>query len=255
MRRIFIAGNWKMNKTASSTMEFIEKIKELKDHENVEAAIIAPYVYLMLLKENLKDSNLKVGAQNVYFQKEGAFTGEISPKMLKDIDLDYCIVGHSERRELFYEKDSIINKKIKALLEVGVKPILCVGENLEIRKKGMALSHVKGQLEKCLMDLDKNDISDITIAYEPIWAIGTGETATPNQAEEVCKFIREFIKENYDENTAENVIIQYGGSVNQNNAEEILGMPNIDGALVGGASLDASKFSDICSRAFFIKKH
>jgi len=255
MRKLFIAGNWKMNMTMATAIKFANAIKNIETDTDVEIAVFAPYVHLKALKDILLGTDIKVGAQNVYFERNGAYTGEISPLMLDDIGTDYCIIGHSERREIFLERDELINKKLKSLLEMGIKPILCVGENLDIRNKGNALAHVRDQLKKDLVGISKIEMENITIAYEPIWAIGTGETATPMQAEEICKEIRIFLKEMYDEDTAEKVIIQYGGSVKPDNALEILKMPNIDGALIGGASLDSSKFIDIYNKAIFTKKH
>ncbi len=255
MRKLFIAGNWKMNMTMATAIKFAEAIKVIRTNSDVEIAVIAPYIHLMTLKNIFLGTDIKVGAQNVYYEKKGAYTGEISPIMLDDIGTDYCVVGHSERREIFKEDDELINKKLKALLEIGIKPILCVGENLEIREKGETVSHVRNQLTNDLKDITKDEIKNITIAYEPIWAIGTGETATPNQAEEICMEIRTFLKEIYDENISDSILIQYGGSVKPDNAIEILKMPNIDGALIGGASLDTSKFIDIYNKAVFTKSH
>ncbi|NLY81762.1 MAG: triose-phosphate isomerase [Clostridiales bacterium] len=255
MRKLFIAGNWKMNKTMASAKEFANVLKSNMMHDEVELAVIAPYTQLEILVSALYNRPVMVGAQNVFQETSGAYTGEISIEMLKEIDVDCCVIGHSERRQYFNETDEIVNKKLKLLLENDIRPIMCVGENLEVRKAGNAISHVKSQLEKGLMDINSDDVMNTTIAYEPIWAIGTGETASPEQAEEICSEIRNFLSEKYGEMVAEEVIIQYGGSVKPENAEEILRKPNIDGALIGGASLDVDMFMDIYDKAYFTKKH
>ncbi|MBF1190698.1 MAG: triose-phosphate isomerase, partial [[Eubacterium] sulci] len=213
---------------------------------DVRAAICAPFTQLVALKEAFAGTNVKLGAQNVHFEDEGAFTGEISVEMLKEIGVDYCIIGHSERREYFAETDETVNLKLKKLFSSSeIIPILCVGENLSEREAGNAFDVVEGQLKADLEGIDKADVSKLVIAYEPIWAIGTGKTATPEQAGEMCAHIRNIVEKLYDEDTCDSVIIQYGGSVKPENASEIMNMDEIDGALVGGASLDASKFIKI----------
>ena len=241
-----IAGNWKMYKTTAEAKAFAEEFSKLYKDTDVRAAICAPFTQLVTLKEAFAGTNVKLGAQNVHFEDEGAFTGEISVEMLKEIGVDYCIIGHSERREYFAETDETVNLKLKKLFSSSeIIPILCVGENLSEREAGNAFDVVEGQLKADLEGIDKADVSKLVIAYEPIWAIGTGKTATPEQAGEMCAHIRNIVEKLYDEDTCDSVIIQYGGSVKPENASEIMNMDEIDGALVGGASLDASKFIKI----------
>ena len=241
-----IAGNWKMYKTTADAKAFAEEFSKLYKDTDVRAAICAPFTQLVALKEAFAGTNVKLGAQNVHFEDEGAFTGEISVEMLKEIGVDYCIIGHSERREYFAETDETVNLKLKKLFSSSeIIPILCVGENLSEREAGNAFDVVEGQLKADLEGIDKADVSKLVIAYEPIWAIGTGKTATPEQAGEMCAHIRNIVEKLYDEDTCDSVIIQYGGSVKPENASEIMNMDEIDGALVGGASLDASKFIKI----------
>ena len=241
-----IAGNWKMYKTTAEAKAFAEEFSKLYKDTDVRAAICAPFTQLVALKEAFAGTNVKLGAQNVHFEDEGAFTGEISVEMLKEIGVDYCIIGHSERREYFAETDETVNLKLKKLFSSSeIIPILCVGENLSEREAGNAFDVVEGQLKADLEGIDKADVSKLVIAYEPIWAIGTGKTATPEQAGEMCAHIRNIVEKLYDEDTCDSVIIQYGGSVKPENASEIMNMDVIDGALVGGASLDASKFIKI----------
>jgi len=241
-----IAGNWKMYKTTAEAKAFAEEFSKLYKDTDVRAAICAPFTQLVALKEAFAGTNVKLGAQNVHFEDEGAFTGEISVEMLKEIGVDYCIIGHSERREYFAETDETVNLKLKKLFSSSeIIPILCVGENLREREAGNAFDVVEGQLKAGLEGIDKADVSKLVIAYEPIWAIGTGKTATPEQAGEMCAHIRNIVEKLYDEDTCDSVIIQYGGSVKPENASEIMNMDEIDGALVGGASLDASKFIKI----------
>lgn len=241
-----IAGNWKMYKTTAEARAFAEEFSKIYRDTDVRAAICAPFTQLTALKEAFAGTNVKVGAQNVHFEDEGAFTGEISVGMLNEIGVDYCIIGHSERREYFAETDETVNLKLKKLFSSSdIIPILCVGENLDEREAGNAFDVVEGQLKSDLDGIDRGDVSKLVIAYEPIWAIGTGKTATPEQAGEMCAHIRSIIERLYDEDTCDSVIIQYGGSVKPENANEIMNMDEIDGALVGGASLDASKFIKI----------
>jgi triose-phosphate isomerase len=241
-----IAGNWKMYKTTAEAKAFAEEFSKLYKDTDVRVAICAPFTQLVALKEAFAGTNVKLGAQNVHFEDEGAFTGEISVEMLKEIGVDYCIIGHSERREYFAETDETVNLKLKKLFSSSeIIPILCVGENLSEREAGNAFDVVEGQLKADLEGIDKADVSKLVIAYEPIWAIGTGKTATPEQAGEMCAHIRNIVEKLYDEDTCDSVIIQYGGSVKPENASEIMNMDEIDGALVGGASLDASKFIKI----------
>jgi triosephosphate isomerase (TIM) len=245
MRIPFIAGNWKMFKTQKEARAFAEEFKALYGGTDVRAAICAPYLDLPLLVELFKETGIKVGAQNVHFATEGAYTGEISVAMLAEAGVDYCIVGHSERRSYFGETDETVNKKLHALFASDILPILCVGEVLEERDAGKALEVVENQLTKDLEGLSSEQVSMLTIAYEPVWAIGSGRNATPEQADEMCGFIRDIIEKLYDEMVSDLVLIQYGGSVKPSNASDLLNMPEIDGALVGGASLQPRDFMDI----------
>ncbi len=245
MRIPFIAGNWKMFKTKAEALAFAEEFKGLYKGTDVQTAICAPFTNLEALVEAFKDTDIMVGAQNVHFADEGAYTGEISVSMLEEIGVDFCIIGHSERRQYFGETDETCNLKLKKLFEGPIRPILCVGESLDERDANKAFDIVKGQLEADLEGIAGDLIKKLVIAYEPIWAIGTGRTATPEQAEEMCAFIRETLIALYDEEVADEVIIQYGGSVKPANATEIMNQEEIDGALVGGASLKAKDFMEI----------
>ena len=245
MRIPFIAGNWKMFKTKAEAKAFAEEFAALYQGTDVRTAICAPFTDLELLVELFRGTGIGVGAQNVHFAEEGAYTGEVSVKMLEEIGVDYCIVGHSERRQYFAETDETVNLKLKKLLEGPIRPIMCVGESLEQRDAGVLFDYVKGQLEGGLADIAPEDIKKIVIAYEPIWAIGTGRTATPEQAEEMCAFIRATLIDMFGEEVADEVIIQYGGSVKPANATDIMNQDEIDGALVGGASLKAPDFMQI----------
>ena len=234
-----------MNNTLSDSLSFVDSLKlGLENIEDVEIGICPTYLALNDVKNELKGTNIKVGAQNVYFEDKGAYTGEISAEMLKDIDMDYCIVGHSERRRYFKETDQDVNKKAKKLLEYGIIPIICVGESLEQREENKYFEVVKNQVVQAFKEMPASDATSCIIAYEPIWAIGTGKTATKEEAEEMCKYIRDIISQLYNSDVSETIRIQYGGSVNLSNAKEILTMPNIDGALIGGASLKL-EFVDI----------
>lgn len=245
MRTPFIAGNWKMFKTSEEAAAFAEEFKTLYHDTDVKTAICAPFVHLALLKNAFAGTDIKVGAQNAFYEEEGAYTGEISVKMLEDLGIDYCIIGHSERRQYFGETDETVNKKLKRLFAGPVTPILCVGENLDQREKEEQYTVVKEQLVGGLADISAADAAKLVIAYEPVWAIGTGKTATPEQAEDMCEYIRNTMEELYDEEVADAVVIQYGGSVKPANATDIMNMSNIDGALVGGASLKAKDFTEI----------
>jgi triosephosphate isomerase len=241
MKKTLIAGNWKMYKTPSESIEFVEKlIKNLKNYEDRDILICPPFTSLYPVSQIIKNSSVKLGAQNVYFENEGAFTGEISPFMLKDIGVEYVICGHSERRNIFGETDEIINKKVKKVTENGMRPILCVGEKLEEREKGQTFEVVENQIRNCLSNF--KDIEKLVIAYEPVWAIGTGKTALPQQAEEVHIFIRELIGKMYNNEIAENLIILYGGSVKPENIDQLMKEKDIDGVLVGGACLKIDSF-------------
>ena len=245
MRIPLIAGNWKMYKTPDEARVFCERFKDIYKDTDVQALILAPAADLEACAASLKGSNIMLGAQNVHFAKEGAYTGETSIAMIKALGCSFSIVGHSERRQYFFETDEIVNMKAKALLEEGLRPIICVGEAEEIRVEGTQNEHVKKQLIGAFDGIPACDARRCVIAYEPIWAIGTGRVATPEQAGEMCAFIREMLIELYDEETADEMIIQYGGSVKPENISDIMDMPEIDGALVGGASLDPDKFMAI----------
>lgn len=233
-----------MNKTPVETREFMKTFPSLVKDTEDEVIICVPFVDLADAIELAKGTNVKVGAQNVHFEEKGAFTGEISPKMLKEIGTEYVIIGHSERRQYYAETDESVNKKIKAALNHDLKPIVCVGETLEQRETGITKDFVTTQVKNAFEGLEKEDAKKIIIAYEPIWAIGTGKTASKEDANEVCSWIREEIRSLYGD-IADEIIIQYGGSVKSSNAKELFSMPDIDGGLVGGASLDAEDFSKI----------
>jgi triosephosphate isomerase len=245
MRLSLISGNWKMFKTTAEAVSFADEFKKLYSGTDVRAAVCAPFTQLSALKEAFKGTDIKLGAQNMHFEDEGAFTGEVSAGMLKEIGVDYCIIGHSERRQYFNETDETVNKKIVKAFSTDITPILCIGEVLEERDAGKAFDVVKKQLAGALTGIGAELVSKLIIAYEPVWAIGTGRTATPDQANEMCAFIRKLIGEFYDGEVSDKVIIQYGGSVKPSNASDIMNMGEIDGALVGGASLNAKDFMEI----------
>ena len=241
MRKPIIAGNWKMHKTIAEALEFVNDVKDKVNNDNVEAVICAPFTLLKDLKEATKGTNIKIGAQNMHFEEKGAFTGVISPLMLKELDMDYVVIGHSERRQYFNETNETVNKKVLKALEVGIDPILCVGETLEEREAGKTKDVCKVQVEKALENVSKEDLAKVVIAYEPVWAIGTGKTATSEDANDVIAYIREVVANLYKE-LANEVRIQYGGSVKPSNVAEIMNQSDIDGALVGGASLEANDY-------------
>ena len=238
-RKKIVAGNWKMNMTPSEAVKLVEELKPLVASDDVEVVYCVPAIDIIPVAEAVKGSNVAVGAQNMYFEKKGAFTGEISAAMLTDAGVKYVILGHSERRDYFKEDDALLNKKVKKAFEAGLTPILCCGESLEQREMGVTMDWIRLQIKSDLVGISAAQVASMVIAYEPIWAIGTGKTATTEQAQEVCKGIRECIAEMYDAATAEAVRIQYGGSVNGANAAELFAQPDIDGGLVGGASLKA----------------
>ncbi|WP_129596219.1 triose-phosphate isomerase [Anaerophilus nitritogenes] len=242
MRLPIIAGNWKMHKTIKEATEFVDKIKDQVVGTDVEVVLCVPYTSLEAVKKAVDGTNIKVGAQNMHWEENGAYTGEISSTMLREIGIDYCIIGHSERRQYFNETDETVNKKVHIALKHKINPILCVGETLEQREKNETDHVVKNQVMKALKDISAQQVKEIVIAYEPIWAIGTGKTATPQEANEVIFIIREGIKELYGEDICLEVRIQYGGSVKPSNVEEIMNQEDVDGALVGGASLDPEDF-------------
>ena len=236
-RRKIVAGNWKMNMTPSEAVKLVETLKPLVKSDDVDVVFCVPAIDIVPVVEACKGSDIEVGAENMYFEEKGAYTGEISAAMLKDAGVKYVILGHSERRDYFKEDDALLNKKVKKAFEAGLTPILCCGETLEQREMGITLDWIRTQIKSDLVGVSAEQVATMVIAYEPIWAIGTGKTATSDQAEEVCGAIRACIKEVYDEATAEAVRIQYGGSVNAGNAAELFAKADIDGGLVGGASL------------------
>ncbi len=238
-RRKIIAGNWKMNMTPSQARELVNTLKPLVENKDVDVVYCVPAIDIIPVVEAVKGTNVEVGAENMYFEEKGAYTGEISAAMLKDAGVKYVIIGHSERREYFKEEDALLNKKVKKAIEAGLTPILCCGETLEQREMGVTMDWIRLQIKSDLAGVTADQVKGMVIAYEPIWAIGTGKTATTGQAQEVCKGIRDCIAEMYDGATAEAVRIQYGGSVNAANAAELFAQPDIDGGLVGGASLKA----------------
>ena len=244
-RKKIIAGNWKMNKTPSQAAELINELIPLVKESDADVVICTPAVDLSIATELTKGTNIAVGAENMHWEESGAYTGEISADMLLDLGVKYVIIGHSERREYFAETDETVNKKVKKALEKGITPILCCGETLEQREMGIMKEFVRMQIKADMLGISAEDAKKVVIAYEPIWAIGTGKTATADQADEVCGIIRDVIAEIYDDATAEVIRIQYGGSMNAGNAVELLSKPNIDGGLIGGASLKAADFSKI----------
>ena len=238
-RKRIIAGNWKMNMTPSEAVKLVEELKPLVVNDDVDVVYCVPAIDIVPVVEAVKGTNVQVGAENFYIEDKGAYTGEISAPMLVDAGVKYVIIGHSERREYFKEDDAFLNKKVKKAIASGLTPILCCGETLEQREMGVTMDWIRLQIKSDLAGVAADDVKNLVIAYEPIWAIGTGKTATSDQAEEVYKGIRELIAEVYDTDTAEAVRIQYGGSMNAGNAKELLAKPNIDGGLIGGASLKA----------------
>ena len=240
MRKPIIAGNWKMNKTIKEGLEFIEEVKGQTEGD-VEVLVCAPFTLLKDLKLATKGTNIKIGAQNMHYENSGAFTGEVAPSNLVEIGMDYVIIGHSERREYYGETDETCNKKVLKAIEVGIDPILCCGETLEEREADKTMDKVKGQIVAGLAGVKAEDLAKVVIAYEPIWAIGTGKTATAEQANEVIAYIRQVVRDIYGD-LADQVRIQYGGSVKPANVAEIMGQSDIDGALVGGASLKPADF-------------
>ena len=238
-RKKIVAGNWKMNMTPSQAVKLCADLKDVVKSDTVDVVYCVPAIDIVPVVEAVKGTNVKVGAENMYFEEKGAYTGEISAEMLKDAGVEYVIIGHSERRDYFKEDDELLNKKVKKAIEAGLTPILCCGESLEQREMGITLDWIRMQIKSDLAGVAASDVANLVIAYEPIWAIGTGKTATSDQAQEVCGAIRACIKEMYDDATAEAVRIQYGGSVNAGNAAELFAKPDIDGGLVGGASLKA----------------
>ena len=237
MRKKIVAGNWKMNMTPSEAVALAETLKPLVADSQADVVFCVPALDVVPVVNAVKGSNIAVGAENLYFEDKGAYTGEISADMILDAGAKYVIIGHSERREYFKETDEIVNKKVLKALEKGLLPILCCGESLTQREQGITIEWVRMQIKIALQGVSKEEAEKVVIAYEPIWAIGTGKTATTEQAQEVCGAIRQVLREIYDDETAEKIRIQYGGSVNEGNAAELFAQPDIDGGLVGGASL------------------
>jgi triosephosphate isomerase len=242
----FVAGNWKMNKTIGEALDLVRELKTaVSGVKGVEVAVAPPFTALHAVRKEVEGSSIRLAAQNLYWEEKGAFTGEISPPMLKEVGCHYVIIGHSERRQFFGETDETVNRKIKAAFSQGLKVIFCIGETLKEREEGRTFPVIERQMEGGLKGLGDKEMGDMVIAYEPVWAIGTGKTATPEQAEEVHRFIREKLGKLYSRKVSEEIRIQYGGSVTPENIKGLMNQPNIDGALVGGASLKAESFSKI----------
>lgn len=245
-RKVILAGNWKMYKTVGESVALVARLKEtLADVKGREILVCPPFTTLYAVAKALQGSNIQVGGQNLYPAEEGAYTGEVSPKMLLDVGCSCVILGHSERRQYFQESDQFVNQKLKVALEYGLKPILCVGETLEQRGEGRQKTVVSMQVERGLQEIPAEAMKDVAIAYEPIWAIGTGHTATPEQADEMHAVIRNNLSGLYGDQLAQGVCIMYGGSVKPGNVDDLMAQPEVDGALVGGASLDAESFARI----------
>jgi len=245
-RKIFIAGNWKMNTTISEAVDLAKAVvEECKARGDVEVAICPPYVSLAAVALTIKDSGVKLGAQDVHWEASGAYTGKVSVDMLKSVGCEYVIIGHSEQRQFFGETDETVNKKVNAVLTGGLKPIICVGELLEERENDFTQKVVEKQIKGAYCGVSAESALRTVIAYEPVWAIGTGKTATPEQAEDVHLFIRNVLEKLYNKDVAQKLVIQYGGSMNPKNAKELLAKPNVDGGLIGGASLKADQFRGV----------
>lgn len=236
-RKKIIAGNWKMNMTPSQAVELVNTLKPLVVNDEVDVVFCVPAIDIIPAMEAAKGTNIQIGAENMYFEDKGAYTGEIAPGMLTDVGVKYVIIGHSERREYFAETDETVNKKVLKAFEYGITPIICCGESLTQREQGITIDWIRQQIKIAFLHVTAEQAATAVIAYEPIWAIGTGKVATTEQAQEVCKAIRDCIAEIYDEATAEAIRIQYGGSVSASSAPELFAQPDIDGGLVGGASL------------------
>lgn len=246
MRRNYLAGNWKMHMLSDSALDLVKNLQEnIKDIDDVDVAVFPPAPYLLLMKEAIKGSKIKYGAQNMYFEEKGPFTGELSPGMLKDCGCELVLIGHSERRHIFNEKNDMLNKKLKAALDFNLTPFYCIGETLEERESGNQFKVVEKQLVEGLKNISKEEIMSVVIAYEPVWAIGTGKTATPEIAQEIHAYIRDWFRKNYSTEIAEEIRILYGGSIKPHNIKGLIQQPDIDGGLVGGASLKYQDFSQI----------
>ena len=244
-RKKIIAGNWKMNMTPSEAVKLVETLKPLVANDDVDVVFCVPAIDIIPAMEAAKGSNIAIGAENMYYEESGAYTGEISPAMLVDAGVKYVVLGHSERREYFAETNETVNKKMLKAFEHGITPIMCCGETLEQREQGVTMDFIRQQVKVGFLNVTADQAKTAVIAYEPIWAIGTGKTATTEQAQEVCAGIRACIAEIYDEATAAAIRIQYGGSVKPNNIKEYMAMEDIDGALIGGASLKTDSFEEI----------
>lgn len=245
MNKKIIAGNWKMNMLPNDTIDFITSIEPMvKDTDN-EVVLCVPYIDIFYAVNAAQGTNIKIGAENMHYEEKGAFTGEVSGQMLKSVGVEYVIIGHSERRAYYNETDESVNKKLKSALELGLKPIVCVGETLDQREAGIEKDIVTSQTEKAFEGISSEDALKTVVAYEPVWAIGTGKTATPDDANTTIKYVREKLAEMYGDEVARNIPIQYGGSVKSSNAKELFGMSDIDGALIGGASLKVDEFAAI----------
>lgn len=245
MRKAIIAGNWKMNNTIEDSLKMVKELKEYDLNENVEAVLCVPFLNLLPVKEELEGTRVKLGAQNMHWEEAGAYTGEVSPLMLKEIGVEYVILGHSERRQYFNETDEMVNKKMHSAIKHGLKPILCVGESLDEKDEGKAEKTVWEQISKGFDGLEAEDLENVVVAYEPIWAIGTGKTASADDANEMIAYIRQVISNLYSEEIGQAIRIQYGGSVKPENIADLMTKEEIDGALVGGASLAAEDFSKL----------
>ena len=248
-RKAIIAGNWKMNKTPTEAGLLLDDLIPQVEYAGCEVVVCVPATDLAVAVAKCAGSNVHVGAQNVHFEKSGAFTGEISADMLVDLGVEYVVIGHSERRQYFAETDETVNKRTKAALAAGLKPIICVGESLDQREQGVTEELVRMQVKIALGGVSAEELKNVVIAYEPIWAIGTGRTATADQAQEVCAAIRKVVGELYGEDVAKGLTVQYGGSMNAGNAAELLSKPDVDGGLIGGASLKADQFAIIVAAA------
>lgn len=249
MGKYIIAGNWKMNKLPSETCEYVKEVAKATEGAQCTVVCCTPFVNLAEAVKGAAGTHVEIGAENLHFEDKGAYTGEVSADMLLDIGVKYVVIGHSERREYFAETNETVNKKVIKALEKGLIPILCCGESLEQRESGETMALIEDQIKKAFANVSRADAAKVVVAYEPIWAIGTGKTATADQAEEVCGAIRKILAGLYDEETANAVTIQYGGSMNASNAAELLAKPNIDGGLIGGASLKSADFATIVAAA------
>ena len=248
-RKKIIAGNWKMNMTPSEAVKLVETLKPLVKNDEVDVVFCVPAIDIIPVVKACEGTNIEVGAENMYFEEKGAYTGEISPNMLTDAGVKYVIIGHSERREYFAETDETVNKKVLKAFEHGITPIVCCGESLTQREQGITIDWIRQQIKIAFLNVTADQAKTAVIAYEPIWAIGTGKTATAEQANEVCSAIRDCLREKYGARAARGITIQYGGSMNAKNASELLAQPDVDGGLIGGASLKADQFAVIVDAA------